>query len=80
MSELTWQDQAACTGSNPDLWFPGRNDDNAYARSICRACPVRQECLNHALTEPETIGIWGGTTPRERRAMRGPRLVGKATR
>ena len=40
---------------------------NAQARSVCAACPVRLECLDHAIDTDEKHGIWGGMTPDERR-------------
>ena len=36
------------------------------AKAICEQCPVRLECLGHALRFNERYGIWGGTTPNER--------------
>ena len=39
------------------------------AREFCRTCPVRTECLAHALDQRIEFGVWGGTTERERRAM-----------
>jgi WhiB family transcriptional regulator, redox-sensing transcriptional regulator len=36
------------------------------ARKICNACPVKSECLDHALDERERYGMWGGLTPLER--------------
>ena len=38
-------------------------------KSFCRACPVRTECLAHALDERIEFGVWGGATERERRAL-----------
>jgi hypothetical protein len=35
--------------------------------ALCGACPVRQDCLDFALTKPELVGVWGGTTQAERR-------------
>jgi hypothetical protein len=34
-------------------------------------CPVRVECLEYALQDGDCFdhGIWGGTTPRERRKL-----------
>jgi hypothetical protein len=40
------------------------------ARQVCAACPVRQPCLDYAITNRITHGIWGGLTERERRALR----------
>lgn len=59
-------------------WFPasyGRGArplvDVEATRTVCRSCPVQDACLAHALTAVEPEGIWGGTTPDERRRMRG---------
>src|SRR5690606_16459965 len=35
-----------------------------------RGCPVRTECLDHALTYPERHGIWGGLDEDERDRIR----------
>ncbi len=39
------------------------------ARQLCRGCPVRTECLAHALDQRIEFGVWGGMTERERRAL-----------
>jgi hypothetical protein len=36
---------------------------------VCAACPVRQPCLDYAITNRISDGIWGGLTERERRAL-----------
>jgi hypothetical protein len=42
----------------------GMRGDVAKARAICDLCPVRVECLEWALTEPQLFwGIWAGYTP-----------------
>ena len=41
----------------------------AEAREICEPCPVRRQCLAHALMQPEPFGIWGGFTRQERIRM-----------
>jgi len=40
------------------------------ARAICATCPVTEDCLAYAMGDVDTVGIWAGTTGRERRAMR----------
>jgi WhiB family redox-sensing transcriptional regulator len=40
------------------------------AKRICASCPVRANCLVSALRTGESAGIWGGTTPEERRILR----------
>ena len=44
-------------------------DDAEEAKSICALCPVRQACLEFALTTREKHGVWGGLTERERRRV-----------
>jgi WhiB family transcriptional regulator, redox-sensing transcriptional regulator len=39
------------------------------AKSLCRGCPVRTECLADALDNRVEFGVWGGLTERERRAL-----------
>jgi WhiB family redox-sensing transcriptional regulator len=39
------------------------------ARDLCRSCPLRSECLEHALAAKERFGMWGGLTPIERRRI-----------
>jgi WhiB family redox-sensing transcriptional regulator len=57
-----------------DLFFPERdgnaNDDVREARAVCSTCPVRVECLDHALDNDERLGVWGGTSRLERRHLR----------
>lgn len=79
MKPTAWLEHAVCRGKNPRLWFPlelktsgpefspqGMRDA-AEAKSYCRECPVRTECLEYGLYEES--GIYGGRTARERRAI-----------
>ena len=36
------------------------------ALKVCAACPVRMSCLHHAVRAGERVGVWGGTTDRQR--------------
>jgi WhiB family redox-sensing transcriptional regulator len=68
---LAFMNQGACNSTDPDLFFPGRGESTAEAKRICQGCPVRQECLDYAMTPPfERFGIWGGLSERERRRIR----------
>ena len=65
-----------CRDLDPDLWFPDADErtteyaDQAHvAIAVCNACPVKTECLDYGV-EHEVYGIWGGTTPSQRREMR----------
>lgn len=67
----SWRRQALCAG-HPDrgAWFSEDREDMKRAKAVCRACPVRDECLAFAVTTGPHHGIWGGTTPYERRRLR----------
>ena len=73
--QMRWQDQAACLGMDPDLFFPERGASTREAKGICRACIVREDCLEYALANGEKFGIWGGMSERERRRIRRMRAL-----
>jgi WhiB family redox-sensing transcriptional regulator len=63
----------ACA-DDPELFFPisyGRAADKqiAAAKAVCGPCPVRAACLQAALDNEHRDGIWGGTTPDERKDL-----------
>jgi WhiB family redox-sensing transcriptional regulator len=71
-----WRVRASCRGLDPALFFPDSDEGPAAQRAqqVCMPCPVREQCLQEALGNKETYGIWGGTTPRDRRRiLRRPR-------
>jgi WhiB family redox-sensing transcriptional regulator len=69
-----WRNRAACLGADPDLFFPQRGESAEAAREVCARCPVREPCLDYALRNAITHGVWGGLPERERRALRTRRL------
>lgn len=70
-----WLELAACRGRPTEWWYPSAGDRFAIgvARSICRTCPVRAECLAEALELEGDLpgsyryGIRGGLTAEQRR-------------
>lgn len=74
----------ACVSVDPELFYPptygpAHRSQVAAAKSLCLQCEVRPQCLRAAVSTAEEFGIWGGTTPHERRGLRGFRLrVGDA--
>ena len=64
-----WREQAACCGTDLDVFFPERGESAGPARQVCAACQVRKPCLEYALSNRITSGIWGGLTVRERRPL-----------
>lgn len=72
-----WIEDAACRepGVDPELFFPVSESGPAAgqvaaAKAVCAGCPVAGDCLGWALRAGEATGIWGGTTPAERRLLR----------
>jgi len=64
-----WTAEAACRGIDPALFFPSGSLGVEAAQSICQACPVRAECLDHALEHHINNGVWGGVSERARRRI-----------
>lgn len=67
----SWRRQALCAG-HPDrgAWFAEDRAAAQRAKAVCRACPVQAECLAFAMSTGPHDGIWGATTPYERRRLR----------
>ena len=83
-SRKEWFEQANCKGvstENYNVFFPeiGKGDSTklkalyAPALELCFGCPVKKPCLEMQLVhEQETQrfdGVWGGTTPEQRREI-----------
>ncbi|HET6754822.1 MAG TPA: WhiB family transcriptional regulator [Jiangellaceae bacterium] len=72
---MDWRHIAACRDEDPELFFPIGNTGPALlqieeAKSVCRRCPVREECLQFALETGQDAGVWGGLSEDERRALK----------
>lgn len=65
-----WQEQALCAQTDPEAFFPEKGGSTREAKRICRACVVRDQCLEYALEHDERFGIWGGLSERERRRVK----------
>lgn len=64
-------DPAPCE-LDPDGWFvSGQSPQLGEAVAGCGRCPVLHLCRAYAVAAGERDGVWGGTTPAERRAARG---------
>lgn len=70
LPRVGWQELANCRGLNPDLFFPQRGEATEQIKAVCEGGVVRADCLEHALVEGETTGIWGGLSEQARRALR----------
>ncbi len=65
-----WQIHAACRDESVDLFITDGGGPSARAKQLCARCPVRLHCLRYALSDPDLVGYWGGTSQRERRRLR----------
>ena len=65
-----WRAWALCAEVDPDAFFPEKGESTRAAKSICRSCLVKVECLRSALLNDERFGVWGGLSDRERRQLR----------
>ena len=62
-----------CMNTDPEVWFGDREEgyhNTNAARKLCGMCPAKQACAEYAIAAPETHGVWGGLTPRERLSIR----------
>lgn len=60
--------------ARPDVdFFPSDGAGVAAARRVCANCPVRGLCLEYAMEEGVTHGVWGGASDRERQRLRAER-------
>jgi len=68
--DYSWQDHSNCKNIDPDLFFPTRGEKmDQEVLDACHSCPVREQCIEHALKH-ERFGYWGGTSERQRNALR----------
>lgn len=67
--DIAWRSLGACRGLDPDIFFPETADEEDLALGICAGCAVRVACLEHALARREKVGVWGGTTDKDRRRI-----------
>jgi WhiB family redox-sensing transcriptional regulator len=70
-----WRSDAACTGVDTNLFFPGGTTGDALllmeeAKAICRSCPCCDACLAFAVETNQEFGVWGSASEEERRKLR----------
>jgi WhiB family redox-sensing transcriptional regulator len=62
--------EAACRGMGAESFFPERGVNAEAAKAVCTGCPVRDQCLEVALSDAGTVGNWGGLSDRGRKVLR----------
>ena len=75
LQHAAWRMRARCRGMPPADFYPGDQESRERriarehrAKAVCRRCPVVLACREYAVENGESHGIWGATTPAERRA------------
>ena len=69
-SPPAWMRDALCPEYPQVEFFVDRGETAAPARSVCSRCLVMRECREYAVERGILEGIWGGTSPQERKALR----------
>lgn len=73
----SWKARSACApgrrhGVPPAAFHSSKHAEQTAALRVCAGCSVRPQCLEYGLASEEPImrsGVWGGTTPAERRQL-----------
>ena len=76
--DYNWEDNALCRTlpeSQKKDFYPLKHDGEGKqqvnrARRLCSDCPVVVECLHASLVTNEKHGVWGMTSPKQRRLLR----------
>jgi WhiB family redox-sensing transcriptional regulator len=80
---LDWKRHGACASAEPETFFPLVGGSTLDAKRLCTGdgdiapCPVRERCLDYALTNGERFGVWGGLSERERNKILRSRRAGR---
>ena len=65
-----WMADALCLEHPEVNFFPARGQSIAAAKALCGRCLVQRECREYALADDTIVGVWGGTTTRQREQAR----------
>jgi WhiB family redox-sensing transcriptional regulator len=72
-----WRAYAECQADNAVYFYapshferkPEKDLREGIARSLCRRCKVREQCLDYSITVEESHGIWGGLNELQRKRL-----------
>jgi len=65
-----YNDATCIEEESPGEWFfPGQGQAPFIKKglAVCRRCPVQKTCFLHAMSISDEHGVWGGSTPDQRR-------------
>jgi hypothetical protein len=69
LAELTARTAGLPCRLAPDTWYSDNARDRSAAVRACRNCPLMEACAEYAIDAREAEGVWGGTTPADRRGF-----------
>ncbi len=67
VDDTEWEKKSLCAQVGTELFFSDDKNEVKAAKRICEQCTVVDQCLRRALVKDERHGVWGGTTPADRR-------------
>ena len=79
LNELTNSELPAlpCHMADPEVFFAEDLATIKMAKALCAQCPMRQRCLEGALSRSEPCGVWGGELFDQGRVIQAKRLPGR---
>jgi WhiB family redox-sensing transcriptional regulator len=69
VGDTSWMARGSCRHLPSVTFFPNDGGGVAVAKHVCARCPVREECLEFALSRHIAHGVWGGTSERGRQLL-----------
>ena len=59
---IRWSQARCATGDATlvSLFFSEDPAEVAQAKALCHTCPLREPCLEGAISRREPVGVWGG--------------------
>ena len=70
MSAVSPDATLPCNGGGAEEWWSDDPRLQRRAAELCLACSLVQACRAYSLAAGEIKGVWGGTTPAQRRQLR----------
>ena len=50
--------QRSCAGLESSIFYPPTEEESGRAKAVCAECPVRQDCLEFAISVREKEGVY----------------------
>ena len=66
-----------CHLADPEVFFAEDLATIKMAKALCGQCPMRQRCLEGALSRSEPCGVWGGELFDQGQIIQAKRLPGR---